>query len=187
MDIYGTVVNPIQNTSGGNSTYSGSNLEPNANLYGAYLRYADLTGANLDSAKLVVATLTYVDLSNATLTNADLTAATLDSADLTGANLIYADLTGADLTYTTLHNADLTNADLSGANLIYADLTGANLTGAHWLEFSTGIPDYDALTNFTGTGFDPVAAGWNLVPEPSTALLLGIGLVGMAGARKRLN
>ncbi len=86
VDIYGTVVNPIQNTSGGNSTYSGSNLEPNANLYGAYLRYADLT------------------------------AATLDSADLTGANLIYADLTGADLTYTTLHNADLTNADLSGAS-----------------------------------------------------------------------
>jgi hypothetical protein len=39
----GTIVNPIQNTSGGDSAYSGSNLEPNANLTSA-----NLTGANLD-------------------------------------------------------------------------------------------------------------------------------------------
>jgi hypothetical protein len=70
------------------------------------------------------------------------------------------------------------DANLSGANLSNA----SSLAGYHE---AFGVPDYDALTNFTGTNFDPVAAGWNLVPEPSTALLFGIGLVGIA-ARSRL-
>jgi hypothetical protein len=37
-------------------------------------------------------------------------------------------------------------------------------------------------TDFTGTGFDPVAAGWTLVPvpEPGTALLMGLVLAGLA-------
>jgi len=33
-----------------------------------------------------------------------------------------------------------------------------------------------ALTDFTDTGFDPVAAGWNLIPEPTTGLLLGVAV-----------
>ena len=38
---------------------------------------------------------------------------------------------------------------------------------------------YDTHTNFTGTGFDPVTAGWTFVPEPTTGPMLGSGLLGL--------
>ena len=101
-----------------------------------------------------------------------------------GAYLGSANLAFANLTNANLGSANLYGADLTGANLTGADLYGANLTNANGLGMTYGTPDYDALTNFTGTGFDPVAAGRNLVPEPSTALLLSIGLVGMAARRR---
>jgi uncharacterized protein YjbI with pentapeptide repeats len=71
-----------------------------ADLYGAYLRDADLTGANLSDANL-------------------------HEADLTGADLHDANLTGA-----YLRDADLHDANLTGAYLRDADLHDANLTGA---------------------------------------------------------
>jgi len=33
-------------------------------------------------------------------------------------------------------------------------------------------------------GFDPEAAGWTLVPEPGTTLLMGLGLPGLASRRR---
>jgi hypothetical protein len=117
-----------------------------------------------------------------------LLAANLSNAYLSNANLSNANLYGAYLSNANLYGAYLGSANLSGAYLGSANLSGAylgsaNLYYANDLSTTTGTPDYDALTNFTGTGFDPVAAGWNLVPEPSTALFLGLGLAGMAAGR----
>ena len=120
-------------------------------------------------------------------------------ANLTDANLKFSDLPYADLSFANLTLANLSNAYLGGTVLYSADVSGANFSGAdlsdsYWVGTTTGSAFYDAATDFTGAWsgdygnsalFDPVAAGWNLIPEPSTALLLGIGLAGLGMRRRR--
>ena len=109
-------------------------------------------------------------------------------ANLSGVDLVNAELIGADLT-----GADLSNAHIGGSDLDLAYLLGANLTGTTYLGATTGAAYYDASTDFTNAYsydfavsplFDPVVAGWIFVPEPSGALLMGLGLAGLASRRR---
>lgn len=154
--------------------YAGPNLEPGANLANAFLAFADLALADLANA----------NLTNANLASTNLSGAALPNANSTGANLVGAQLSGANLTL-----ADLSGALLAGATVTGAVFSDAILANAVGLGVTFGSAFYNASTDFTGTGFDPVAAGWVLVavPEPGTALLMGLGLAGLAGKERRRN
>ncbi|MCH2170035.1 pentapeptide repeat-containing protein [Myxococcota bacterium] len=191
----------------GHATLTGADLTgadlSQADLEGASLLGADLTEANLLEADLSDAVLNGATLEHATMFEAEASPAfffnaTLNEANASYSNLSNSNLTGASLVYTNLYCANLAGAifveaDLSHANLGCTDLSdtdflGADLTGARFLGTTTGIANYDANTIFidTWTGddgstlFNPVAAGWNLIPEPSTGLLLGMGVLAMA-------
>ena len=163
-----TFVDPIQDNLGGNHPYLGIDLEPSANLSNANLFNANLTDANLTDANLASAILF-----DTNLVDADLAGANLGGANLGGANLSGANLTGVTLIFATLFGADLT-----GATLVSASGLGQTFGNASTL--------YDVNTIFTGTFFDPVAAGWTLVPvpEPGTAILMGLGLAWLAAERR---
>jgi uncharacterized protein YjbI with pentapeptide repeats len=148
----GTVIDPIQDIFLQTHDYVGPDLQSGVDLSGVDLRFADLDSANLVQSTLVSSDLTSIDL---------------DHADLT-----LADLTDAILTEATLRFSDWTGSTLDGA-----DFSGAQLTNAVGLGQALGQGIYSVQTDFSGTGFDPVVAGWTLIPEPTTAVLLGMGLV----------
>ena len=174
----------------------------NADLFGANLSDSDLSSANLSNANLHFARLNRsvlidTDLTGATLDSSILHSANLWNANLSGGSLSFAILTAADLSDTTLTNTNLVNSsfwltNFSGAAVAGADFSNANLENATNLQLTTGFARYNANTNFTNawsgavnsTLFNPVAAGWILIPEPSTALLMGFGLAAIAGYRR---
>jgi len=188
-----------------NATITFSDLA-GAELVNADLFDADLSDSDLSSANLANANLNSARLNRSVLIDTDLTGATLDSsilhsanlwnADLSGGSLSFAILTAADLSDTLLTNTSLISSsfwltDFSRAGVAGADFSDANLENAKNLQLTTGFARYNSSTNFTNawsgavnsTIFDPVAAGWILIPEPSTALLLGFGLAAIAGYR----
>ena len=105
----------------------------------------------------------------------------------------------ADLVDAKLDLANLSGANLRRANLDGASLSGANLNGVTGLNRTFGVARYSATTDFSNTGFDPVAAGWRLVddpsshtsallhvPEPTISILFAIGgLIGLLQAGNR--
>ena len=194
----GTTVDPIMSIYGsvhpyGEFPHSGNNLEPNADLVGAYLETADLERASLSNANLTNANLwgnfmPRADLSNANLNGADLSwgwmpSVDLSGADLTDAVLMEANLTNADLTGTVFSNTDLRGANLSGVNFsLLAYYETALYTGAYYYEDNE--PNWhinmDAAWR-SGVGI-VASAPPSTVPEPSAFLL---ALVGLAIIRRR--
>ena len=173
--------------------YSGTNLAPgvdipNVNLSCAYLIEADLSGANLSGANFSDTHLEDADLSNANLSGIDLSTSTSHfGTDLSEANLSNSNLTGANLYNTALESTNFSNAVLISANLqVYQGLMSATWTGAKYsikAVDNAGNPSPDTLFP---SGWDPVANGMIAVPEPTTALLVGLGLIGL-GVRRRGN
>ena len=156
---------------------NGSVIDPILDIFSNVHGY---TGAALGPSVVAAGS----DLSFADLDSADLAASTLSNANLTSTDLDHSDLSLSDLRGAVMVEATLRFALLSGAHLDGADLSGAQLASASGLALTTGIAFYDLSTDFAGTGFDPEAAGWGLVPEPGTAILTGFGLAGLASRRR---
>ncbi|MFT7620722.1 MAG: hypothetical protein ACI97A_004380 [Planctomycetota bacterium] len=103
--------------------------------------------------------LSFADLSGSSFADTVMPNAILASAWLTNADLTHIDLSSADLSF-----ADLTGANLTTARIANADFSFADLKSATGLATVFGTPTYNCQTDFSNTGFDPVAAGWALLP-----------------------
>ena len=195
LRLDGVVVDPILTTGGTVHSYMGPNLAP-----GVVLRDVDLSSADLSFANLTHTNIWACcgdgyqpDLSGANFRNSDFSYSfgkgglyLAGGADFTNAKIMNADIgagTGSNFT-----NVDFTGSEMSG-DFTNAIFVAADLSGTWDLEYGvfTGATySGGSLSNRTlfPTGFDPIAAGMVLVPEPSTAILVTLGLIGISLRRK---
>ena len=152
----GAIVDPIMDTDGSPHSYSGNNLEPNADLTDADLSHAYLYGADLEDANLA---------------NAD-----LGSAELSYANLTYANLTGATLTGAYLMGADLDDATFSTGTTLY---DGQTVLQHGYHDDPAGLQVYLKASPVSASS----ASNLTIVPEPASVLLLLTGLLTLARVR----
>ena len=146
---------------------------------GADLSYHDFSNAHLDGADFWFADLRHAVFVHASLVDADLFRSRLKWAELDFGDLRESRLKYSDLRHASLVDADLRLSDLRGANLQEADLRGTDLRWIRWnskTRFEGAL--YDGSTLFP-EAFEPIEAGM-VAPEPSTALMLGLGLMGLA-------
>ena len=164
----------------------------NLDFRGADLSYHDFSYADLDGADFRDADLRHAIFVHASLVQADMFRSRLKRADLGLGDLRFSRLKESDLRHASLLESDLRESDLRWARLESADLRGADLRGADlrfifWnrqTRFTGAL--YDGNTMFPDA-FEPIDAGM-VAPEPSTALMVGLGLVGLAlcGQRRSL-
>ena len=178
-----------------------------ANLSGSTMQDVDLTGVILDGGDLAGSTLRFVNLNAAGLRACDLRGVDLYGATMIGASFENAVARDADFTLADLYGGNLRNADLRGtpfrdanvsgvdfqdSQLDDADFGGAFFKYAVMLGDATGSAKYDATTDFQhayadagSVLFDPVAAGWVLVPEPGGEALAVFALMALGVLRRK--
>ncbi len=139
---------------------------------------ASFVGTTLSSVPspgtFLSADFSLANLTSAILRNGDYSGAIFTGATFSATQMRDANFTGAVFDGVTLNALNVRGSNFGGASFLGADLTGAtNWSLATW----TGAL-YDAGTVFA-VGFDPVAEGMILVAEPRSALLMGLGLLGL--------
>ncbi len=132
---------------------------------------------------------------NANHQNESLTGIILDSSTLTGTNFRRTIFDAGSFINANLDSTNLLQASFVGANLAGATLLSANLGGSNWSGANLAGVDFSGATNanlatWTGASFSASTtlptglssaqlASMTFVAEPSTGLLLGVGLVGL--------
>lgn len=164
--------------------------------------FLNCIGENLDGFNVSGDDLTGTQLNSVSWLAGDLSAASLNSTFLnfgvfTGSDFSGASLEGARLDFATLTDTNFTGVSFDGAFFSVTTVSGADFRGANFAGVATvsstvfdpvNPPIYDPFTDFSGTGFNPVATGWLLVPEPSAPLMmvLGFTLSGLVRRRKSI-